>query len=818
MAILPREVIGIDNNKRIYCEKEFTDREESRNNFFDAVDDLFNNKEKYNIINYVGIGGIGKSSLLNEIKKELKYYENVVFSYADFSNIRNQNLANLLLELSKNFKNDELEFYHFSIAYAIYFQKVNKDIIFNEEKHIIFNEEMGLVGEILGTFDKLGILGVIPNTINYIYSKLYKKFALNNEVKDSLIELEEMEPTIIEERLPAFFAYDIREYLKYNSDKNVVVFLDTYEALYVNNISDYSRFGKDAFIRELISQLPGILFVICSRTALDWKTIDKEWDDVINLQLIDKFPNNVANEFLIKCNISEPDIREKMINVSMGLPYHLNILVDTYYEMKNRNIIPKKELFASNSKKILECFFKYLRNDEIAVIQIMSVARFYDFALFNYLMKEFSTGYPITLFDKFNKNSYVNSSGNGMYHLHEIMRKDVISELSEELCRNIHIAIMNYYEKLAKDVCSLENKKTYIKESLFHAKYCIDKQQYNEYIVNNYFFFFQSLQNNGESKYLYDVLGDAFSYIDYSDSFELYEIYIDMIMLNGYFKEAVQKIDNILDENSLEEISNSNKLLHLYVKKIKHQMVYSSLDSIIDLIDGIKDLIDKEKFPHQYCELLYTKGNMWLERGNFDECFELMDELLSFSIEKDMKDMQCRIYRKIADYYLITGNLLDAKIACSKGQEIAIENNYKRYNNYLCCSQAEIYRKSCNFDKTESTYNDCQKIFFELGINPWIAHTELGLAEIDMEQKNYKSALEHLSTAKSIYNTFGHEWGQIHTSMLEIRCNYLYKNVIEEIKYDELLNKCNSMNYFIIKKELIAIKNNELVLNNILFL
>lgn len=817
MAITPKNVIGT-TQKNTLTEKEFTDRESQRDSFFEAIDELIDNKNEYSVINFTGIGGIGKSALIKYIKEKLKTYEAITFSYADFSNIRNQNLSSLLFELSKSFQNDEINFYHFSVAYAIYFQKINKDIIFNANEHKIFNEDMGLVGEILSLIDKLKILGIIPNMVNLIYSKLYNKIALNKEIKEDLRRLETLEPSGIEEKLPSFFTYDIKEYLKYNKEKGIVIFLDTYEALYFNSNSEYSKYGKDAFIRELISQLPGVLFVICSRIPLDWENIDSEWEKVIKTNKIEVFSAPIANEFLKKCKVEEQDIREKMISVSMGLPYHLNILVDTYYEIKNNNIVPQKDLFASDSKKILTCFFKYLHNEEIAVIKILSVARFYDFDLFNYLMREFSTGYPITLFEKFNKNSYVNSSGNGIFHLHEIMRKDVQGEISCELLKNIHMSLLNYYSNLSLKISSLENKKTYIKETLYHAKYCMDKNDYSQYIDSSYFDFFKSLQNNGESKYLYDVLGDIFSYLNCSDSFELYEIYTDMIMLNGYFREAVIRIDDYLKDNSIEEISKSDTLLHLYVKKIKHQMVYSPLDSIILLIDEIKDFIVQDKYPHQYCELLYTKGNMLLEKGEFNDCLNLMKDLLLFSNEKNITDMQCRIYRKITDCYLISGDIRNAHRACLIGEKIAKNNNFKRYDNYLCCSLAEIQRKSSSLMEAHKIYTNCQNTFHELGINPWIAHTSLGLAEIALSQKDYQAVKSHLSIAKGIYNTFGHAWGQIHTELLEVYYNYQYNNAIDESKYNKLLKRCQQMGYHVVEQELIAIKNNKLLHNNILFL
>ena len=62
----------------------------------------------------------------------------------------------------------------------------------------------------------------------------------------------------------------------------------------------------------------------------------------------------------------------------MGHPYQLDLLADTYMEMKNKNIVPQANLFANNAREILACFFKYLQAEEIAVINILSIPRFYE--------------------------------------------------------------------------------------------------------------------------------------------------------------------------------------------------------------------------------------------------------------------------------------------------------------------------------------------------------------------------------------------------------------------------------------------------------
>ena len=186
--------------------------------------------------------------------------------------------------------------------------------------------------------------------------------------------------------MPAFFAYDLNKYLKKETNKIIVIFLDTYEALWNQTKNDITKFSQDQFVRELISQLPGVLFVISGREYLDWKQVDPDWNNYLKQYEIKTLEDTDVDLFLTNCGIKESDIRKKMQSISMGVPYHLDLLVDTYIEMKNKNIVPHVELFANNARDILECFFKFLHEEEIAVIKIISIPRFYTFDLFKYLL------------------------------------------------------------------------------------------------------------------------------------------------------------------------------------------------------------------------------------------------------------------------------------------------------------------------------------------------------------------------------------------------------------------------------------------------
>ena len=823
MAIEPKIHIGHKNEERYSANKKFTDRIIYKDSFWSEIDRIKSensqNTPRYHILNFYGIGGIGKSSLQKELCHVIDMeHSDIIYSCADFANISNHTPAKLLLELAKSFECNGIMFYHFGLAYAIYFQKTHKDLTLNYNEYNVIDENMGFIADILSVIDGLGIIGILPGMVNKIYSTAYKKLHLNTELKDDLKRMELLDVSRCEQHLSAFFAYDLKKYMQQESHKVIAIFLDTYEALWGQIKNDITKFSQDQFVRELVSQLPGVLFTICGREFIDWTTLDSDWNNYLKQYLIENFEDNDADTFLKECGIQEIDIRKQMISVSMGHPYQLDLLADTYMEMKNKNIVPKANLFANNAREILACFFKYLQAEEIAVINILSIPRFYDFPLFKYLLLQFPTGYPVTMFEDFNKFSFVSKMDNDTYHIHEIMRKDLQETISSDLYKDVNKSLCEYYYNLLQECRVYDRKKLIIKECIYHLKFYLSESDYVRYICDNFSEYFTNMQYRGESAYLYDVLSDIFSYIEFSQCVEIYEIYTDMIMLNGNFKEAVKSIDVFLQQYSINKISTTENLLQLYVKKLKHQMVYISLNETINAITTIKPFVDKDSFPHQYAELLYTEGNMLFEKGDFEKCKDIFREVLEIAENYLFDDLKCRVLRKKTDYCLATEDVYAADQNCRLGFEVAKNNDYIRYQNYIECSQAEIYRKLKLFEQSKQLYMECQKKFLDLGIQPWIAHTELGLAMIDLEIGDYPSVTNHLEIANSIYVKYFHTWGKLHTDLIRLECNYIQVGNINIDKCNELKRKCRNMGYNYIIKELEKLENDEFPTSSLMFL
>ncbi|WP_097007023.1 tetratricopeptide repeat protein [Lacrimispora amygdalina] len=823
MAIDSEFTIGKGETTRFCVNKIFTDRDLPKKAFKRKLDQITNEhaegKDMHHVLTYYGIGGVGKSSLQKELKKQIdSIYKNFIYTSVDLANIPNQSTARMLLELSMSFSDKNMQMPHFSIAYALYFQKSNKDILYNNNKKVLFDENLGIVADILSLIDGLGILGIIPNMVNKLYETTYNKFVLSKELKEDLRRLELMDVVDIENLLPEFWAYDIKKYLESKKDKIIIVFFDTYEALWSNGKNEITKFSRDVAIRKMISKLPGVLFVISGREFIEWSVIDSDWNNILEQHQLEKLDEDNANNFLKGCSVFESDIREQMIKVSFSHPYYLDLLVDTYVEMVNSHITPTKELFATTKREILECFFKYLQEKEIEVIKILSVTRYYNFSLFCYLLSKLPIGYPVTKFEEFNKFSFINQLTEDNYHIHELMRKEVIELIPSELNKTINYLIINYYnDQLSCDI-SYEKLKLYIKECIFHYSNILEPQLFQKKITELYYKYFQKFQNKGESLYLHDIMNKVYSYLNHSMNADLFEIYTDMVMLNGNFKEAVNLLDTYLGDYDIKQISQDEQLLQLYVKKAKHQMTYESTDNTLSLLDSIESFIDKDKKPRQYAELIYTRANMLLIRGDYDEAKDFLEQVVNIAVMHCFYDLHCRALRKIADYYLLKKEEREADAAFMEGINIAKNYGYERYANYLECTKAEIYRKLKLFVQSRNTYTQCCDNFQALGVAPWVAHTNLGLALIELEKGNYLYTLELLEKCMKIYRQTHHTWGKIHVKIIQLQCKYLNGEILSNEDLSNVKLDCKKYGYIASLSQVEALENNQIIISNLIFL
>lgn len=791
MAIRSKYQLG-PKKRSVIINKEFTNRIEARKFFLSNAKNIERTEliqRNYKILVYYGIGGIGKSSLQNQLKKELMdNCPQAQYTFIDFIDPLFRNSYRAILELKRNiFGPKKMSFPHFDLAYSIYFKKKNPDYIFNKKK-LPFESEASIVGDILGAFDGFGIVGAVTGIVNKSYEML-SKIGLDKSIKKELELLENLTPFEIEQRLPAFFSYDLNVTLKKKILNLFVIFLDTYEAIWSYDGSKGNKYSKDDWVRELVSHLPQCLFVISGREKIHWEEIDQDWDNYIEYHLLDCLHKDDAEEFLIKCEIKNRAIRDKIIIASEGHPYHLDLSVDTYYELVNQDKEITLQQFGANRKEILNRFFTSLYSNEIEVLKVLAIPRYYNLNIFQYIIRAFNIHYPISSFTEFNRFSFISQRKESLF-FHSLMRDSLLAFTDRKNIVTAHKLMAAYYEEKLKNAEKVLNQDLIIKffsESFYHHSNYLNNSSLINWLSDEKFSLLKYLQYRGATKYLESIFSDLIDKVGLDTiNTKLFEIYVDMVHLKGEYKRAVALIDDFLQPFKRMQIINSDELTHLLIRKVHHQMFYMPVWPLIEELEYIVSLIDKKKYPDRYNELLFMLGgNLGVLTGNYNFARKWLIKSIRFSIQNNYPSYLCRTLRKYSDILRFQNHLKFANKACDWALDIAREHNYKRYEIYLICSKGEIEREQGNLGKALNHFEEAKRSAKSQGIKGWIGHTYLALAEIYQTKNDLDEAKINFNKAQKIYEQIGQVWGEMQVKIGYIR----YYLSLNDSKWKRLSNE-----------------------------
>jgi len=462
-------------------ERVFVDREACVQAFRENIQNL--DTKKYNVLFYYGIAGIGKSKLQEELQKILKEeYPEVFWASIDLDVKTYRDIGTFLITLrNKIQEKHSVRFQLFNAVHAIYWKKLHPEITLQKQNYPLIKK-----GDIL---DK--IIGILENS-----GKLSLTWELLNSASDSfrkwchlhhldISKIESLEPNKIEELLPEIFASDFFEHFGENS--KFYIFIDTYEALWDGLRNKGSFHEKDEWIRDnLIPNMLGVSWVICGREKLLWvPECDSDWDMYLEQHSVDELPESYCTEFLEDCGIENKDIRDIIIKASEGVPYYLNLSIDTFEKMCKRRQPVSKD-FGKTQPEIFNIFVKYLDHNEIRALEVLSAPNFWDRDLFEILMKKFDPGLPIGAFSELIKFSFIKTDSNGKYSIHQLMRKSLQEHQDSTERKNTHQFLLAYYSDKIEDLdikAITSGHEAALTEAFYHAKDILEAEQLYEWFI-----------------------------------------------------------------------------------------------------------------------------------------------------------------------------------------------------------------------------------------------------------------------------------------------------------------------------------------------
>ena len=428
--------------------REFTDREAPRASFwkkYHAVEAELGKDANVHVLTYYGIGGIGKTSLVKKLMREMdKQLPSPVYVYLDFGispDIR-RNLYSLKCKLQETAR---FTFPLLELGLYIYAKKVGEKADSPEVRQL--TDRSPLLSLLLSVSENIPVLDIATKVVNLVdkgatflqnYLKMHSK---------ELTRIEYMEPEALYEYLPMLFALDIQHNMR-DAKTPVVFFLDTYEQL----VNEMSQLGdplkNDEWIRSeegLVQNIPGVLWVITGREKLKWERFDPEWADALEQHLLGSLSMADSVQFLERAGIEPRQLREQLYDLTQGTPVFLDLCVDQYLRLLERGITPQIDLFGRNTYDLTERFIRYMGDMQKDHVYFLACLGSWTPELIDGISQSVLPNFSITTLEKVKDYSFVVPSDENHYQMQRTVGDVLLKACPEVIQKRTGQALLNRF-------------------------------------------------------------------------------------------------------------------------------------------------------------------------------------------------------------------------------------------------------------------------------------------------------------------------------------------------------------------------------------
>ncbi|MGW2398036.1 hypothetical protein ACWCYY_15970 [Kitasatospora sp. NPDC001664] len=390
------------------------------------------------LLNVVGVGGIGKSRLLQELRTRTPERFRTARLDLQLPTMRQQEdaLAVLRIELGAQ----GVKFDRFDIAYAVLWQRVHPQVQLSR-KNTPFAEESEVLSKILDDAMGLPVFGTAAGLVRLTGRAMANRQRRQRIESDpTLQELDGLSNAELGHAVTFLFAEELR---RAAAERPYVLFVDAYEALVPTAPAGGRDHRADGWLRDLLGQLGGGLVVLASREALPWAAQDGDWGPVIRTAAVRGLPMAARLDLLAQAGIVEIPRQRAIARASAGVPFYLHLAVDTQVQPAARPVE------AVTAEEIVQRFLQHVPSAEVRVLELLSVARTFDLGAFRAVGRAFDLPSSLLVWESLTSYSFAYPLPGGWYRLHQLMVGSLQEHLSPAVRREVHAVLGAYWEVVA---------------------------------------------------------------------------------------------------------------------------------------------------------------------------------------------------------------------------------------------------------------------------------------------------------------------------------------------------------------------------------
>ncbi|MCM3883889.1 phosphotransferase [Frankia sp. R82] len=406
-------------------------------------DELARTGDAPRVLNVTGVGGIGKSRLTRELKERAAAEHRTASLDLQVHASRQQEDA--LAMLRNEFGSQGVSFDRFDIAYAVLWQRLHPHLRLRRSE-LAFVDESSILTDIVDGVAGLPVFGTARGLLRLLDrggSDLLRRHRVRRD--PTLAALDDLPDSELADTVTYLFAEDLRAA---SQIRRYVVLIDTHEALVPNPLRAGRAQLADAWLRDLVAQLDRGLVVIAGREPLRWEQTDPEWEGLIRVCGLDGLPPQARLDLLEGGGVTDPAQRQAIAEASAGLPFYLNLAVDTHLQGGGHlgDVLVSPE-------EILARFLQHVDSTEIRSLEVLSPARIFDYDVFRSLAIAFHLPEHRIAWESLTAYSFVYPAdvhpSDAALRFHQLMAAALRERLSPESAAQIHAMLRARWEERA---------------------------------------------------------------------------------------------------------------------------------------------------------------------------------------------------------------------------------------------------------------------------------------------------------------------------------------------------------------------------------
>ena len=437
-------------------ERTFTDRTEIMELLIESLTRINEGSAPLQIITIHGIGGIGKTRLVNEFSKIINP-EPVVFVSFEI-NKRNE-IVNNLYRIRKEIKHS-CPFFDFSLLR--YWEMTNPTLLdddfMNLFKKGFFVSVLDFVAEIANISisalsSKISLPSIVtPSTIVDFMNAVYRKAPqfLHSSVFKTISSTSADQ---LVEKLPTLLGFEIGNLISTERLIPPIFIFDSYQ-----ESQPFSE--SEEWLYHIIKAANKGLYIVTSREPLHWKG---NADSLIPKDL-QSYPKDDARKLLEETIKNRPDLVNLIIVSTQCIPIYIDLALNIYESEKTivGEKLIEKALF-KDRHMLVNHFVNHMNPSWQSVVFDLATIRVFNYEIFLYLincrMLDCSP-YEYTSIIQSDLINYVsNSKDSNLLKLHDIFCRDVQRGRPASECYSIFRSYLDYI-CYRRDLIVTENKGT----------------------------------------------------------------------------------------------------------------------------------------------------------------------------------------------------------------------------------------------------------------------------------------------------------------------------------------------------------------------